>query len=79
MNRTARRETYCRQVVKKLITSFHSKRFWSSGLLIHRQNSYEPRSKRCTGRREKHSREPVNNIKKKLSMLHKTEFNVTQS
>jgi hypothetical protein len=59
MNRTARHDTKCSQVVHKLITSFHSKRYQPSGILIHRQNSYAPRDKQCTGRRE-----AVNKVKK---------------
>jgi hypothetical protein len=38
----------------------HSKRYWPTGILIHRQNSYVPHSRRCTGRREEQSYEPVN-------------------
>jgi hypothetical protein len=34
-------------------------------MLIPRQNSYAPRSRRCTGRREAKSRELANKIKKK--------------
>jgi hypothetical protein len=60
MNHTARRETEYRQAVHKLITSLHSKRYRPSGMLIHRQNLYAPRSKWRTGRRE-----PVNKVKKK--------------
>jgi hypothetical protein len=64
MNRTARRETECRQSIHKIITSLHSKRYRPSGMLIDRQNSYAPCSRRCTGRRESKSREPVNKVKK---------------
>jgi hypothetical protein len=55
----ARRETKCRQAAHKLITSFNSKRYRPSGMLIHRKNSYAPSGKRGTGRRE-----PVNKVKK---------------
>jgi hypothetical protein len=61
MNRTARRETQCRQAVHKLITSLHSKRYRPSGMPIHRQNSYAPTGKHRTGHCEAQSREPVNN------------------
>jgi hypothetical protein len=37
-------------------------------MLIHRQNSYAPRSKQLTGRREAQSRERVNKVKKKNSL-----------
>jgi hypothetical protein len=63
MNRTARRETKYRQAVHKLINSLHSKRYWPSGILIYRQNSYAPRGKPHTGRRETQSREPVNKVR----------------
>jgi hypothetical protein len=66
MNRTARRETQCRQAVHKLIISLHSERYRRSGLLIHLQNSYAPRSKQRTGRREAQRRQPVNKVKKTL-------------
>jgi hypothetical protein len=42
----------------KVLISLHSLRCLPPGTLIHRQNSYTPRSKRCTGRRE-----PANIIK----------------
>jgi hypothetical protein len=42
----------------------------SSGMLIHRQNSNAPRSKRCTGRREAQSHEPVNKVKKNSLYIH---------
>jgi hypothetical protein len=45
MNRTARRVIKYRQAVHKLITSLHSKRYRTSGTLIHRQNSHAPRGK----------------------------------
>jgi hypothetical protein len=48
----------------KLIIYLNSKRYRPSGMLIHRQNSYAYRSRRCTGRREAQSREPVNRVKK---------------
>jgi hypothetical protein len=35
-------------------------------MLIHRQNSYAPRGKQRTGRREAQSREPANEVKKEL-------------
>jgi hypothetical protein len=38
-------------------------------MLIHRKNLYAPCSRRCTGRHEAQSREPVNKVKKKLSVL----------
>jgi hypothetical protein len=56
MNRTARRETYCRQAVHKLITSLHSKCSLLSGMLMHLQNSYAPHGKQRTARREAQSR-----------------------
>jgi hypothetical protein len=59
MDPKGRRETYCRQAALKLITFFHSKRYQSSGMLIHWKNSYVPRSKQRTGRRE-----PANKIRK---------------
>jgi hypothetical protein len=34
-------------------------------MAIHRKISYAPRSRRCTGRREAQSREPVIEVKKK--------------
>jgi hypothetical protein len=40
------------------------KRYLPSGMLIHRQNSYEPLGNQRTGRREAQSREPVNKVKK---------------
>jgi hypothetical protein len=40
----------------KVRTSLHSERYRPSGMLTHRQNSYMPRSKRRTGRREAQSR-----------------------
>jgi hypothetical protein len=46
----------------KLITSFHSKRYRPSGMVIHRQNSYAPRGKQRTGRLEEQSSEPVNRV-----------------
>jgi hypothetical protein len=66
MNRTPRRETRCRQAIRKLITSLHSKRYRPSKMLIHRQNSYAPSGKQRTGRREAQSREPANKLKKTL-------------
>jgi hypothetical protein len=33
--------------------------------VIHRQNSYAPRNRRCTGGGKAQSREPVNKVKKK--------------
>jgi LSD1 subclass zinc finger protein len=36
---------------------------------IRRQNSYGPRSRRCTGRREVLSRDPVNKVKKTLCII----------
>jgi hypothetical protein len=47
----------------KLITSLNSKHCRPSGIPIRRQNSYAPRSRRCTGHREVQSREPVNESK----------------
>jgi hypothetical protein len=47
-----------------LITSLHSERYRPSGTLIHWQNSYMPRSRRCTGRREAHRRKPINKCEK---------------
>jgi hypothetical protein len=41
-------------------------------MLIHRQNSYAPRGKQLTGRREAQSREPVNRVKKNSLYLHRT-------
>jgi hypothetical protein len=38
-----------RQAVHMLITSLHSLRYRPTGMMIHRQNSYAPRSQRCTG------------------------------
>jgi hypothetical protein len=37
MNRYASREPQGRQAIHKLFTSFHSKRYRPSGMLIHRQ------------------------------------------
>jgi hypothetical protein len=34
-------------------------------MLIHRQNSFAPRSKQRTGSREAQSRDPVNKVKKR--------------
>jgi hypothetical protein len=45
-----------------IINAFNSKRYWPSGILIHRQNSYAPRSKRRTGRREAQSCELVKKV-----------------
>jgi hypothetical protein len=57
--------------VYKLIISLHSKRYRQSGILIHQQNSYAPRSRRCTGRREAQNPEPVNKVKKNfLHIVH---------
>jgi hypothetical protein len=39
-------------------------------MLIHRQNSYAPRSKQRTGRREAHSRKPANKVKKLPVLCH---------
>jgi hypothetical protein len=47
----------------ELIASLNSKYYRPSGMLIHRQNSYSTRSRRCIGYREAQSREPVNNRK----------------
>jgi hypothetical protein len=77
MNHTARRKTQCRQAVHKLITSLHSKRYRPSGMLIHRQNLYVPRSKRRTRRREAQSREPVNKVKKETLCNTATAWSVT--
>jgi hypothetical protein len=38
-------------------------------MLIHRQNSYALRNRRCTGRREAQSSEPVNEVEKKIYVL----------
>jgi hypothetical protein len=65
MNGTTYHGTSCCQVVHKLITSLHSKCYQPSGMLIHRQNLYVPRSKQCTGCYEAQSHEPVNKVKKK--------------
>jgi hypothetical protein len=69
MNCTACRETKCRQAVHKLFISLHSKYYRLSGKLIHWQNSYAPRSRRCTGRREAQSSEPVK--KDEILFVHK--------
>jgi hypothetical protein len=66
MNCTARRETKRRQAVHKLIASLHSKRYRPSDLLIHRQNSYAPRSRRRSSRREAQYRESVKKVIKKI-------------
>jgi hypothetical protein len=47
----------------KLITFLHSERYRPSGISIHRQNSYAPCSRRCTGRRE-----PINKVRTSLFM-----------
>jgi hypothetical protein len=65
MNHTARHETKYRQADHKLVTSLHPISYRPSGMLIHRQNSYAPLGRRCTGRREVQSRELVNKVKKK--------------
>jgi hypothetical protein len=41
----------------------HSARYRPTDILIHRQDSYAPRRRRCTGRREAQSREPANDDK----------------
>jgi hypothetical protein len=58
MNRTALRVTWYRQAVHKfnIFPEFPM-------LSAIRQNSYVPRSRRCIGRREAQSREPVNKRK----------------
>jgi hypothetical protein len=61
MNHTARRETEYRQAVHKLITSLYSKRYRPSGMLIHRQNLFAPRSNGC--------REEVNKVNNTLSIF----------
>jgi hypothetical protein len=68
MNHTACHETQCRQAVHKSIASLHSKRYWLSGMLIHRPNLYVPRGKQCTSLHEALSHELVNKVKK-LSVL----------
>jgi hypothetical protein len=55
----------------KLITSLHSERYRPSGVLVHRQNLYAPRSRWCTGRREAQRREPVNKIRTSLYMANR--------
>jgi hypothetical protein len=68
MNRSSRRQTQCRQEVHT-VTYLNSKHYRPSGIPIHRQNSYRPRSQRCTDRRrEAHSREPAN---KRRNLLYK--------
>jgi hypothetical protein len=47
----------------KIITPLNSKCYRPSGILIHRQNSYTPSSRRCIGRRGVQRREQVNKIK----------------
>jgi hypothetical protein len=44
----------------------NSKRYRPSSILIHRQNLYAPRSRRCNGRHEVQSRKAVNRVKKNL-------------
>jgi hypothetical protein len=66
MDRTVRHETQCCKAAHKLITSIHSKSYRPLGMLIDRQNSYAPRSKRRIGRREAQSCESVNKVKKTL-------------
>jgi hypothetical protein len=65
MNRTARHETLYVKRYTKSVTYFNYKRYRPSGILIHRQNSYAPRSWRCTGRREAQSREDPPYINKR--------------
>lgn len=48
----------------------HSKSYRSTGILIHRKNSYAPGSRQCAGRREAQRLEPVN--KDKNPVLHKS-------
>jgi hypothetical protein len=43
--------------VNKVRTFLHSERYRLSDMLIHQQNSYAPRSKRRTGRRDAQGRE----------------------
>jgi hypothetical protein len=69
MNRTAHRETYAVKRSTKLITSFNSKYYRPSGILIHQQNSYPPRRRRRAGRREAQSREPVDRGKNLLYIV----------
>jgi hypothetical protein len=38
----------------------HSKHYWPTGILIHRQNLYAPHSRRCTSCCEAQLHEPVN-------------------
>jgi hypothetical protein len=57
MNRTAHRETQCRQAVHKLIISLHSEWYRPSGMLIHRKHLYAPRGEQRTGHRKAQSRE----------------------
>jgi hypothetical protein len=47
-------------------------------MLIHRQNSYVPRGRRFTGHREAQSREPVNEVKKKLSYELRRDVSLTK-
>jgi hypothetical protein len=53
----------------ELMTSCHSKRYRSSDILNHRQNSYAPRSRRCTGRLEAQSRNRRAKLKKTLCIM----------
>jgi hypothetical protein len=46
----------------KLTTSLNCKRYRTSGMLIHQQNPYASRSRRCTGRREAQCRELPNKV-----------------
>jgi hypothetical protein len=47
----------------KLIMSFNSNRYWPSGILIHQQNLYVPRSQWHTSHREAQSRKLVSKVK----------------
>jgi hypothetical protein len=51
MNRAAHLKHNAITRPTKLITSLHSKHHKPLNILIHLQNSYAPRSRRCTGRR----------------------------
>jgi hypothetical protein len=64
INRNAHRETQYRQVVHKLITSLHSKRYRPSSLLIRLQNSYAVSGAPVAVKRW--AVEPVNKVKEAL-------------
>jgi hypothetical protein len=53
----------------------HSQSYRPTGILVHQQNSYAPRCRRCTGRRETHK--AVNQSTKVRTSLYDYNYEVT--